>query len=332
MSASIFRTSEAGTRAFMMRFSGSRMSRELFRELLSAEGPSAAWRRGARSEGPPWQPPRDYPLPPCRREARSMERRSLRSPLNSTSVSLSQRVGRPRECAVRGRQSRPSAFSRLTIVFSAMVTPDRSTGVFTWGSVNVARTWGTAQQLPEEWAAALPRQGPHARVDLGISRRGRRLSRPSLYAAFGNQGALFRKALDRYKDGPAGYVREALVEPPARAVVEALLRGAVEQLSSRRHPRGCLLVQGALSCGTTADPIRRELAARRAAVEVAIRRRFKRAISDDDLPADTDAGDLARYVSTVMYGMAVRAAGGASRKELLRVVKMALRAWPAGGA
>ena len=97
--------------------------------------------RGARSEGPPWQPPRDYPLPPCRREARSMERRSLRSPLNSTSVSLSQRVGRPRECAVRGRQSRPSAFSRLTIVFSAMVTPDRSTGVFTWGSVNVARTW-----------------------------------------------------------------------------------------------------------------------------------------------------------------------------------------------
>ena len=158
------------------------------------------------------------------------------------------------------------------------------------------------------------------------------INRPSLYAAFGNKEALFRKALDRYNDGPAAYVREALVEPTARAVVEALLRGAVEQLSSRRHPQGCLMVQGALSCGTRADPIRRELAARRAAVEVAIRRRFKRAISDDDLPADTDAGDLARYVSTVMYGMAVRAAGRASRKELLRVVKMALRAWPAGGA
>jgi len=123
--------------------------------------------------------------------------------------------------------------------------------------------------------------------------------------------------------GRAAYAREALEEPTARAVVEALLRGAVEQLSSPRHPQGCLLVQGALSCGRTADPIRRELAARRAAVEAAIRRRFKRAISDDDLPADTDAGDLARYVSTVMYGMAVRAAGGASRKELLRVVK-----WP----
>jgi len=92
------------------------------------------------------------------------------------------------------------------------------------------------------------------------------------------------------------------------------------------------MVQGALSCGRTANPIRRELASRRAAGEAAIRRRFKRAISGGDLPADTDADDLARYVSAIMHGMAVHAAGGASRKELLRVVKMALRAWPASGA
>src|SRR5256885_3768097 len=29
------------------------------------------------------------------------------------------------------------------------------------------------------------------------------INRPSLYAAFGNKEALFRKALDRYNDGPA---------------------------------------------------------------------------------------------------------------------------------
>src|SRR5712692_6248460 len=140
------------------------------------------------------------------------------------------------------------------------------------------------------------------------------------------------EALDRYDDGPAAYVREALEEPTARAVIEALLRGAVDLLSCPRNPHGCLMVQGALSCGRTANPIRRELASRRAAGEAAIRRRFKRAISDGDLPADTGADDLARYVSTIMHGMAVQAAGGASRKELLRIVKMALRAWPASGA
>src|SRR6266446_1418079 len=81
-------------------------------------------------------------------------------------------------------------------------------------------------------------------------------------------------------EGPAAYVREALEELTARAVVEALLRGAVHMLSCPRNPHGCLMVQGALSCGRTANPIRRELAARRAAGEAAIRRRFKRAISD----------------------------------------------------
>src|SRR5260370_33325435 len=92
------------------------------------------------------------------------------------------------------------------------------------------------------------------------------------------------------------------------------------------------MVQGALSCGRTADPIRRELASRRAAGEAAIRRRFKRAISDGDLPADTGARDLARYGSTVMHGMAVQAAGGASRKELRRVGKKGSRAVPGRGA
>src|SRR5438093_2748164 len=44
------------------------------------------------------------------------------------------------------------------------------------------------------------------------------ISRPSLYAAFGNKESLFRKALDRYDQGPAAHVREALAQPSARAV------------------------------------------------------------------------------------------------------------------
>ncbi len=57
------------------------------------------------------------------------------------------------------------------------------------------------------------------------------INRPSLYAAFGDKEALFRKALDRYTDGPAAYVREALHQPTARAVAERLLRGAADLLT-----------------------------------------------------------------------------------------------------
>ncbi len=154
------------------------------------------------------------------------------------------------------------------------------------------------------------------------------INRPSLYAAFGSKEELFRKALDRYVEGPAAFVREALNEPTARAVAERLLGGTIDLVTDRRNPRGCLIVQGALACGETAESVRREVAARRVAGEVAVRQRFERARADGDLPAEADAADLARYVVTVMRGMAVQAAGGASREDLRRVAELALQAWP----
>ena len=68
------------------------------------------------------------------------------------------------------------------------------------------------------------------------------INRPSLYAAFGNKEELFRKALDRYCSGPAGYVREALDAPTARAVVKRLLTGAAD--TDYRSPQSTGLFDG----------------------------------------------------------------------------------------
>jgi AcrR family transcriptional regulator len=154
------------------------------------------------------------------------------------------------------------------------------------------------------------------------------INRPSLYAAFGNKEALFRKAVDRYDRGPAGYAYRALKKPSAREVVEALLEGIVALLTKPQNPGGCLMVQGALACGENAKRVRHELESRRAAGVVAMRRRFQRAIDEGDLPANADATGLARFLATVMHGLAVQAASGASRKELVRVKDMVLRMWP----
>ena len=155
------------------------------------------------------------------------------------------------------------------------------------------------------------------------------INRPSLYAAFGNKEALFRKALERYVAGPAAYIRAALEEPTAREVAEALFYGAIALLSDPKNPRGCLAVQSALACGDEANAVRDELCARRRALELAIRRRFQKARALGDLPADVDPAALAGFAAAVTHGMSVQAAGGASRKELKRVADMALRAWPA---
>ncbi|HWC03595.1 MAG TPA: TetR/AcrR family transcriptional regulator [Methylomirabilota bacterium] len=155
------------------------------------------------------------------------------------------------------------------------------------------------------------------------------INRPSLYGAFGDKKALFRKALDRYAAGPGAYAREALSAPTAREVVERLLRGAVDCFADPGNPPGCLLVLGALACGPDASPARKELAARRSAATAALRRRLRRAKAAGDLVADADPAHLASYVVTVVHGMAVQAAGGARRAELRRIVQTALRAWPA---
>jgi AcrR family transcriptional regulator len=158
------------------------------------------------------------------------------------------------------------------------------------------------------------------------------INRPSLYSAFGNKKELFRKVVARYVEGPAACMRKALAEPTARAVAECLLLGGVDLMTEPNKPRGCLLVQGALACGDEADCIRRELSAKRQSGEAAIRKRFEGAKAEGDLPRNVDPADLARYLVTVMRGLAVQAAGGASRRELRRVAELVLGNWPTAGA
>ena len=157
------------------------------------------------------------------------------------------------------------------------------------------------------------------------------VNRPSLYAAFGSKEELFRLVLDRYAEKYDAALTAALARPTARGVAEALL------LSSARDPSpteasGCLLVQGALVCSDAGDSIRHELSRRREAMVMVLRRRFESAKAEGDVTVCAGPADLARYVVTVMNGMAVQSAGGAETDTLRRVAEIALAMWPASPA
>ena len=154
------------------------------------------------------------------------------------------------------------------------------------------------------------------------------INRSSMYATFGGKEALFRLAIARYAEGPAAYVRVALEQPTVRGVVEALLRGALKLLGDPSHPRGCLTVQGALACGSDAEPMKQALIDWRMQGESEIQKRMQRARREGDLAKDVDPGDLARYISTVLTGMAIQAANGSTRAEMTRLVEFVLRSAP----
>ena len=154
------------------------------------------------------------------------------------------------------------------------------------------------------------------------------ITRPSLYAAFGNKESLFRKALDLYQREKLEYVGRALAEPTARRVAEVLLRGAVNNMCNPCEPHGCLGVITATACGEEAQSVRQEVLKRGQAVREALIERLDRAKSEGDLPTHVDTEGLTSLLFAMLQGISVQAGGGASREELEKLVDTGLALWP----
>ncbi|MDE8652355.1 TetR/AcrR family transcriptional regulator [Novosphingobium album (ex Liu et al. 2023)] len=154
------------------------------------------------------------------------------------------------------------------------------------------------------------------------------ITKPSLYACFGNKEALFRKALDLYEREKLCYVGMALEAPTARGVAERLLRGALATHCGETDPQGCLGVISTIACGVEAESIRQDVIARRASSEAALVERFRRAHAEGDLPASADPEALATYLTTVMQGLSLKASAGATRETLESIVATTLACWP----
>lgn len=154
------------------------------------------------------------------------------------------------------------------------------------------------------------------------------ITKPSLYAAFGNKEALFQKALDLYEREKLAFMRSALDAPTARGVAERLLRGAYEMQCGEVDPKGCLNVISSVACSAEAESIRADVLTRRASSETALRERFERARAEGELPDHLDATALTRYLLALLQGLSVQAGAGATPAQLEQLVETSLALWP----
>jgi AcrR family transcriptional regulator len=154
------------------------------------------------------------------------------------------------------------------------------------------------------------------------------ITKPSLYAAFGNKEALFHKALDLYEREKLAYVTAALEAPTARGVAERLLRGALEIQTNGYDPKGCLGVTSISACGVEAEPIKAEVVKRRASSQAALIRRFEQAKAAGEFPDGLEAPALARYLYALLQGLAVQGGSGATGADLNMLVETSMRVWP----
>jgi AcrR family transcriptional regulator len=154
------------------------------------------------------------------------------------------------------------------------------------------------------------------------------ITKPSLYACFGNKEALFHKALDLYERDKLCYMRSALEEPTARGVAERLLRGTLAIQTGGNDPRACLGVISMVACTTQADSIKADVIARRASSDKALVERLERAKAEGDLPPGVEPAALATYLIAMIQGMGVQASGGATCEQLNQLVETTLAMWP----
>ncbi|MFZ2994672.1 TetR/AcrR family transcriptional regulator [Sphingobium sp.] len=154
------------------------------------------------------------------------------------------------------------------------------------------------------------------------------ITKPSLYACFGNKESLFRKALDLYERDKLCYVQSAMQAPTAKGVAERLLRGALAIQTGGKDPLGCMGVISSVGGTAHAECIRDEILLRRASSDRAMVERLERARQEGDLPPGVEPQALACYLSTVMQGMAVQAGAGVPAERLTQLIDTTLAMWP----
>ena len=157
------------------------------------------------------------------------------------------------------------------------------------------------------------------------------INRPSLYATFGDKETLFHKAMKCYDLRYMGFFDDALASPSVGEAIARIVDGFIDLNTSETHPHGSPDTVGTLVCSDAAESVRRWLLERRERREAALAERFAQAVDAGEWPPGTDTRALAAYLMTLLHGMDVQAASGASRERLQQIVGLGLAAIPRAG-
>lgn len=158
------------------------------------------------------------------------------------------------------------------------------------------------------------------------------LSKPSLYAAFGDKEALYLKTLERYValliERHAAALND---EADGRRALESFLRSLALMLADPALPGGCFIINGTADCGGSTIPASVEQALRMAlqGSETLMLARLRQAQRDGDLGSAASPEALAAMFGSQIAGLAVLAKSGAKVAKLNTVIDTVMAVWPA---
>ena len=152
---------------------------------------------------------------------------------------------------------------------------------------------------------------------------------PSLYAAFGNKAKLFIEAVTYYERTYWKATWERLEEEQDIAkAIDAFFREAADILLSPSAPCGCMVVLAAINVSAESADVVRAVSILRQEGKDLFEKRLARAVTENQLPEDTNTVVLATVLNTLLEGMSIEAKDGAVPGSLHMIGQHAVRLLP----
>ena len=151
------------------------------------------------------------------------------------------------------------------------------------------------------------------------------LNMSSLYAAFGDKENLFRQVAARYAEDASALYEKAMARPTLAEALTELFSAIVEFLNRPGYPPGCLTVMGALATSSTAEPVQQLLLQMRTRGQLRLQERCEEAQKAGELSKKTDIPGLARYLATILWGLMVQGASGATKAQMQEIADTAVQ-------
>jgi AcrR family transcriptional regulator len=150
------------------------------------------------------------------------------------------------------------------------------------------------------------------------------LSRPSIYAAFGDKEGLFLRALQRYQTRYQNFSDLLEGGPTVRAGFERLLDAWFCATAASSGPKGCMVHLASLSSAIELPAVQSLVVASGKNMEQIFRKALERAQASGELVPGGSPALLARYFSVGIQGLSSSARSGATRRELKPVADLLL--------
>ncbi len=146
----------------------------------------------------------------------------------------------------------------------------------------------------------------------------------SLYNAFGDKRALFRRALEHYVGAMSERIARLEETSAPRDAIVAFLEGAIDRALADRERRGCMLVNSALELAPHDEEFRGLVGDQLGAMEAFFRRAVLAGQRDGSIGTQRPADELARHFLGVLMGLRVLARARPDRALLEGVIRPAL--------